>query len=401
MRVGYRAKRIIDGKKSVPILKNLLVIDGHKIEAIAPEAHVGKDLKIVDIGDSTLLPGLIDSHVHLADDGSSLPRALVENESHGLTLLRSAQRAWISLTSGVTTLRDMGAPSGIVPDLKEALDRGILRGPRLVTCNTQIMITGAFGRKVSILGIEVDGVDDVRKAVREMFKCGADFIKMMASGKTFVEGVSLGAAQFSQEEITVAVEEAHRSGKTVSVHAVGLKAVESSIKAGVDCIEHGIFLTRELAKQMVDRGIRLVPTLLPYYRRSHPSSGQNQTGEITRKAETVWKGIVETVHAAREAGVQIGAGTDSGGPFLPHNSLIEELQLLVSLGFSPLEAIISATRINAETVGLQEIGVLENGKMADVIAVAGDPSEDIKALSQVIMVLKGGEEIMRDSRFFG
>jgi imidazolonepropionase-like amidohydrolase len=400
MKKGYKASRIIDGKGSQPHQKSVLIIDDDKIEGIAPEGKVGKDLPIFDLGDSTLLPGLIDSHVHLADDGSALPRKLVENEPGGLTLLRSAQRAFLSLRSGITALRDMGAPSGIMPALKDGVNLGVIKGPTVISCDTQLTITGGYGRKENVLGREVDGSDGMRKAVREVFKRGGDFIKIMASGKVSVSGPGLDAAQFTQEEMNAAVGEAHRLGRKVSVHAIGLPAVESSVRAGVDCVEHGNFLTKELAKEMVDRGIYLIPVLVPFYVLAHPPRELVLPEDVRKKAEITWRVTLEAVRMARDMGVKIGAGTDSGGPCIPHNSLARELELLVAAGLSAGEALTSATRVNAEILEVPEVGSLEKGKLADVVAVDGNPLEDIQAFSRVKMVLKNGREISRDSQIF-
>lgn len=401
MRVGYKALRMIDGRRTEPHSRSILIIDGDKIEGIIPEAEVSKDLKIVELGDATLLPGLIDSHVHLVDDGSALPRNLVENESHGLTLLRSAKRAFDGLLSGITTVRDMGAPSGIIPTLKDAVNLGVVRGPTIVTCDTQLTITGGYGRKENVLGREVDGADAMRKVVREVFKRGGDFIKIMASGKVSVAGSAPEAAQFTQEEMNAAVEEAHRFGRKVSVHAIGLKAIESSVSAGVDSIEHGNFLTEELAEEMAKKGIYLIPVLVPFYVLAHPPQELVLPREVKTKAENAWRVTLDAVRLAKKIGVKIGAGTDSGGPCIPHNSVVKELQLLISTGFSPMEAIISATQINAEIVERSEFGSLEKGKLADVIAVDGNPLEDIEAFSNVKLVLKNGHEILRNSQLFG
>ncbi len=397
MRTVYRAARIIDGTGQDPCLNSVLIVEGRLIEGIVPETQIGKDQPIVDLGDCTLLPGLIDSHVHLADDGSPQPRKLVENEPAGLTILRSAQRALASLQSGVTALRDMGAPSGAIPAVKDAVNLGVINGPAIVTCDTQLTITGGYGRQHNVLGREVDGPDEMRKVVRDLFKCGADFVKLMASGKVSVAGPALDACQFTPEEMAAAVNEAHRLGRKVSVHAVGLGAIEASIRAGVDCVEHGSFLTEELAREMAARGIALIPTLVPYYVLAHPPRELVLPEEVKKRAERTWKVALNAVRMARAHGLRIGAGTDSGGPCIPHNSLPRELELLVSAGFTAMQALESATRINADILDIAQTGSLEKGKLADVIAVDGNPLENIHAIAKVRMVLKDGRNIPLES----
>lgn len=390
---GYRASRIIDGKSGQPQLASVLVVEGNRIAGIVPEVSVGRDVTVVDLGDCTILPGLIDSHVHLVDDGSSRPRGLVETEPRGMTLLRATQRANHSLRSGVTALRDMGAPTGVITVLKDAARAGVADCPTIVTCDTQLTITGGYGRKENVLGCEVDGADGMRKAIRQLFKNGADFVKLMASGQVSNAGAGLDAAQFTQEEMNAAVDEAHRFGKKVAVHAVGLKSIESSVLAGVDCIEHGNFLTAALAKEMAARGIFLVPTLLPYHVLSHPPKELVLAADVVKKGQVAWDMALNAVRLALEAGVRIGAGTDSGGPCIPHNSVAREIELLAGAGLSPMEAIASATRVNALILGLPDCGTLEAGKLADMVAVQGNPLEDIQAIGRARLVLKSGREI--------
>ncbi|MGE0800417.1 MAG: amidohydrolase family protein [Lautropia sp.] len=373
-----------------PLRGHAVVIEGSRIVGVAPAAGLGVDLPVVDLGDCTLLPGLIDSHVHLVDDGSPRPRGLVETESAGTTLLRAAQRAAAHLRAGVTALRDMGAPSGTIPTLRDAVHAGIVDGPAIVCCDTQLTITGGYGRKENVLGAEVDGADGMRRAVRRLFKNGADFVKLMASGQVSNAGAGLEAAQFTQPEMDAAVDEAHRLGRTVAVHAVGLKSIETSVNAGVDCIEHGNFLTDALAARIAERGMYLVPTLLPYHVLAHPPEELRLPESVRAKAAVAWEKSLNAVRLARGAGVLIGAGTDGGGPCIAHGSLAREIALLAQAGLSAMDAIRCATHVNARILGLADVGTLESGKVADVVAVAGDPLQDLEALGSVQMVLKAG-----------
>jgi imidazolonepropionase-like amidohydrolase len=298
-------------------------------------------------------------------------------------------------------VREMGAPAGMMPALKDAVNLNLVLGPTIVNCDTHLTITGGYGRKENVLGKEVDSPDEMRKAVRGVFKRGGDFIKLITSGKVYGQGSAPESVQFSQEEINAAVEEAHRVGRKVTVHAIGRKAIESSIRAGVDSIEHGNFLTRDLARTMAEKGIFLVPTLLPYHTGSHPPPELILAPEVRRNAEAVWKATLSAFAIAREERIKMGAGTDSGGPGMAHTSLGKELSLMTAMGLSPMEAIQSATRINAEILDLPDIGSLEKGKRADVIAVEGNPLDDIQALSKIKLVLKNGREISKNPPLFG
>lgn len=393
MKHAYRAARIIDGVSEQALAGHALLLEGSRIVGIARAAELGSDVPVTDLGDCTLLPGLIDSHVHLVDDGSPRPRGLVETESRGMTLLRSAQRASNSLRAGVTALRDMGAPTGVIPTLKDAARAGVAESPTIVCCDTQLTITGGYGRRENVLGREVDGADDMRKTVRKLFKDGADFVKLMASGQVSNAGAGLEAAQFTLQEMQAAVDEAHRFGRKVAVHAVGLKSIEVSVAAGVDCIEHGNFLTEALAARMAECGIFLVPTLLPYRVLADPPAELVLPDDVRRKSQVAWEKSLEAVRLARAAGVAIGAGTDSGGPCIAHNSVAREIALLIEAGLPAMQAVHSATRINAQILGLDDAGTLQAGKTADVLAVDGDPLRDPDAFTRVRLVLKAGRVV--------
>ena len=400
MKQAYCAARIIDGVNDQPLLGQALIVQDGRVVGIAGPDEIGSDTVLTDLGDCTLMPGLIDSHVHLVDDGSPRPRGLVEAEPGGMTLLRAAQRAHDSLTSGVTSLRDMGAPSGIVPTLRDAIRAGVVNGPTILTCDAQLTITGGYGRRENVLGREVDGAEGMRRAVRRLFKDGADFVKLMASGQVSNAGAGVDACQFTQDEMNAAADEAHRLGRAVAVHAVGLRSIEACVAAGVDCIEHGNFMTEELAVTMAERGIFLVPTLLPYRVLSHPPEQLVLSEDVRKKALVAWEKVQEAVRMARAAGVQIGAGTDSGGPCIPHSSVSAEIALLAGAGLTPMEALRAATQTNARILRMPDAGTFGAGKVADVLVVEGNPLTDFAALEKVRLVLKAGRIVAAGAKRF-
>jgi len=393
MKTAYRAARIIDGVRGAAIEGHALVVADGRIEAIVPVAALAGDVRIVNLPGCTLLPGLIDAHVHMVDDASARPRGLVETETSGMTLLRTAQRAAACLRAGITGLRDMGASAGIMPTLRDAGLASVLDIPRIITCDTQLTITGGYGRRFNVLGQEVDGVEGMRKQVRLHAKAGADFIKLMVSGQVSNAGAGVDAVQFTQAELDVAVEEAHRLGLRVAVHAIGLHGIRASVRAGVDCIEHGNFLTIDLAAEMAARGIFLVPTLLTYRLLAHPPAELRLPHDVQAKAAIAWAASRQAMVLALEAGVRIGAGTDGGGPCIAHDAIVGEIILLAECGLSPAAAIAAATSVNAQILGLADGGSLAPGQRADVIAVRGNPLEDLCALRNIELVLLRGRAL--------
>lgn len=392
---AYKAKQLIDGLKDRPYLDVAVLVEGKKICHICPSSALEPNVEVVDYGEATLLPGLMDTHVHLADDGSAEPRHFLENEPMNITLLRCARRAFESLSAGVTTLRDMAAPAGIVIDLRDAINMDIIAGPRILTCDTVFTITGGYGKKVNLLGREVDGAEGARKATREIFKAGADFVKVMASGKLFAKGTDPGQEQFTQDELAAVVQEAHKFQKKAAAHAISFNSIKNAVHAGFDSIEHANFIDKGLAESMAEKGVYMIPTLLPFFVLAHPPEGVSFEKNISSKAKKIWEVTLNAFSTARAAGVEIAAGTDSGGPCTPHNSIVEELDLLLTAGFTPMEAIKSATSVAARALGIaDEVGTLETGKLADIIAVEGNPLQDIKNLKKIKMVMRNGQDIL-------
>jgi imidazolonepropionase-like amidohydrolase len=387
--VAYRAARVFDGTSEGVIEDGAVVVEDGRIASVGPAR--GLPPNTVDLGDATLMPGLVDAHVHLVWDASAEPHEVVERESHALTVLRCAKNAGLHLRAGVTTVRDVGSADGLAVEIGRAVELGILSGPRVVAAGRAIAMTGGHGW---FLGREADGPDAVRRAAREEIKAGASCIKLMASGGVYGHAEEPGSPQLTVEEMRPAVEEAHKAGRKAAAHAYSVEAINNALEAGVDSVEHGSFLDRETVGRMREQGTYLVPTMSVYAAMAEKGPGLGSPEYITRKTAEVLEAGGEAFRLALEAGVPVAAGTDCGAPGHPHGTLPEELRLMVEAGATPQQALRFGTSAAAELLGLgDEVGALEPGKRADLLAVAGDPTLDIRALREVRLVLRDGVDL--------
>ena len=368
----------------------MLVEDG-RIASVGSVADLPAGAEITDLGDATILPGLIDAHVHLVWSASAEPHEVVERESRALTALRCANNAALHLRAGVTTVRDVGATDGLSIDVARAVGLGVLRGPRVIAAGRAIAMTGGHGW---FLGREADGAEAVRHAVRSELKAGATCIKLMASGGVYGHAEEPGSPQLTVEELRVAVEETHKAGRKVAAHAYSIEAIGNALDAGVDSIEHGSFMDRDTAGRMRESGTYLVPTMSVYRAMSEGGPELGAPEYIRRKTAEVLEASREAFRLALEAGVPVAAGTDCGAPGHPHGTLPEELMLMVESGASPIQALRFGTSAAADLLGLgDEVGSLEPGKRADLLAVDGDPTSEILALRDVRLVLRDGSGV--------
>ena len=368
----------------------MLVEDG-RIASVGSVADLPAGAEITDLGDATILPGLIDAHVHLVWSASAEPHEVVERESRALTALRCANNVALHLRAGVTTVRDVGATDGLSIDVARAVGLGVLRSPRVIAAGRAIAMTGGHGW---FLGREADGVEAVRHAVRSELKAGATCIKLMASGGVYGHAEEPGSPQLTVEELRVAVEEAHKAGRRVAAHAYSIEAIGNALDAGVDSIEHGSFIDRDTAGRMRESGTYLVPTMSVYRAMSERGPELGAPEYIRRKTAEVLGASREAFRLALEAGVPVAAGTDCGAPGHPHGTLPEELMLMVESGASPIQALRFGTSAAADLLGLgDEVGSLEPGKRADLLAVEGDPTSEILALRDVRLVLRDGSGV--------
>ena len=391
-----KASRLIDGRGGPPLEPAAVRIAGDRIVEVARTLSVPAGATVVDLGGATLLPGLIDLHTHLTDRDDVHWEAALTTTTPPEAALWAAHNARVTLMAGVTTCRDMGPTWPYVDvELRKAIDRGIVIGPRMLVAGNYVSSTGGAGdaRQFSIyLDVPLvrnlaDGPEEIVKAVRTNFKYGADFIKILATGAVLSKGIQPGAQQYSAEEIRAAVTEANRWGRQVAAHAHGADGIKAAIRAGVRTVDHGSYLDDEAVAMLKNsRATYYVPTLALNSYVQESSTVPESEKARGRAIESI---MIAGFRRALAAGIPIGLGTDV--PVIPHGLNARELAVRVSLGEPAMHAIVSATSLNAEIIGWQDqVGSVVAGKFADLIAVSANPLADIGALRDVKFVMKGG-----------
>ena len=404
--IALKAARLFTGKGDTAVRNGVVIVEGGKIRAAGSGLAVPAGARVIDLGDATLLPGLIDAHTPitgessdnwLQDTVSGLRRTTAENA------FRASAYAARTLRAGFTTIRVLGADEFVDVGLRNAIRDGFAEGPRLLVagnslgsrgghCDETGYPFGRFGRETGIEEGVAAGADQFRDAVRFQVKYGADVIKFCATGGVLSLADEVDTPQLTQEEMDAIVDEAHRLRKKVAAHAHGAEGAKVAIRAGVDSIEHGSFLDEEAFRMMKQRGTWLVPTTMAVAYTS--SAERSYPPEIAAKARAAAAAHAVAFRKALDIGVKIAFGTDSG--VSPHGLNAQEFGLLVDRGMSPAAALRAATSSAADLLGLsRQIGTLEPGKEADVIAVPGDPLADIRVMEKVELVMKGGR-IYRD-----
>lgn len=347
------------------------------------------DEPVYDLGGKTIMPGLVDAHLHFSLSGEASV-AEVAAMSEAELALTEARNARTTLEAGITGVRAMGARDLDVM-LSEYIDRGEVLGPRMVANCRSITITGGHGHH---LGREVDGPTDCRRAVREQIKRGAEFIKFMATGGVTTPGTDPNKPAFTDEEMDALVDEAHRRGVHAAAHAHGAAGVRAAVRAGVDTIEHGTFLDEETVDLLVHEDVVLVPTLsAPYY---IMQNADHATNESVQKTDDVYERHIESFQRAVEAGVTIVGGTDAGTPFNYHGANATEISFMTEYAMDPMDAIVAMTGRAAETIGLDDAGILAHGSHADFLVLDENPLDDVSAIADPRTVLKGGEVVAGD-----
>jgi len=395
-----RAARMLDVVKGEIVSPAVVVVADGKIQSVGA-ANVPPSARSIDLGDVTLLPGLIDAHTHLTSDlsGDWVTRSVRELPADAA--LRGAMNARKTLLAGFTTVRDVGAGGFADISLMKAIDAGFVEEPRMIPSAHAIGITGGHcddtGWAPGIHELDyrdgvADGVEEVLKAVRYQVKHGAKVIKVCATAGVLSFDATLGAQQLSDAELQAIVQEANRHGLKVAAHAHGTAGIIAAVKAGVASIEHGSILNDEAIALMKARGTYLVPTaylLSTFHFDSMPPP-------IAAKARQVIPLAQDSHRRAIKAGVKIAFGTDAG--VYPHGDNAHEFATYVGYGMKPADAIRTATVNAADLLGVTDRAVIASGKLADLIAVRGNPLQDVKTLQQVVWVMKGGAVVKDAAR---
>ena len=391
-RTILRGATLIDGTGAPPVRGRAVVLQDRRIVAVVPdrEAREGDTL---DLGGLTLLPGLINCHVHTCLAGDADPSRTMADESYAATVVGAVVRARRTVEAGVTTVRDLGGREYAEIAVRDAVRVGIIAGPRMLCAGRAVCMTGGHGWR--LLGRQADGVDDVRKAVREQLRAGADVIKLIATGGVMTPGVDPRAAQLTLDELRAGVDEAHRARRRIAAHAMADEGIAWCLDAGIDTIEHGVFLTEELAARMARQGTALVATLIAPHAIVEGGLAAGIPEFAVKKSIPLRERHLESFGLALRAGVAIAAGTDAGTPLNPHGTIVPELALMVGAGMEPLQVIRSATSVAAGVLGLEsETGSVAAGLAADLVAVEGDPTADVKALDAVRLVIADGRTVL-------
>ena len=395
--------RLIDGVSDTPLVDAAVVIEGDRIVAVGGRDIVPAGARVIDLGGATLLPGLIDAHSHPLLDSDDYQYTHLSRSS-AYKALRGLRAVRNSLAAGWTTIRIAGDADVYYAhlDIRRAIENGIWQGPRITGAGHYISNTGGGG-DINFLspeqsfvadGLVVDGVEAMRKAVREEIKFGSDWIKVLVTGAFMSAADSPRDVHFSREELDVAIAEANRRGVPVMAHAHAAEGIKLAIRAGVRSIEHGTFIDDEGIRLAAARGVFLVPTLYIgdfYIEKGSEGGWQDKNVELSRKYRDLH---YANVRKAIEGGVRVVVGVDLGGLSYPAELNAREFASLVEAGMTPMAAIQAGTRVNAELLGWEDrVGTLEAGKLADLIAVAGDPLSDISELERVTFVMLGGEVV--------
>jgi imidazolonepropionase-like amidohydrolase len=403
--VVLKAARMFDGKSNAPVTPGLVVVTNGKIAGVGASASIPTGAEVIDLGDATLLPGFIDAHTHETSMNSDdwKQREIDQlQKTIGEQALDASTNVRVTLMAGFTTVRDVGSHDFLDVALRNAIRNGVIPGPRMIVSGYAIGSTGGHcdgsaGFRQGLFGHEtgpgegvINGPDQARDAVRLMHKYGATVIKTCASGGVLSLTDDVDTPQLTQEELNALVDEAHALRLKVATHCHGAEAAKRAVRAGVNSIEHGTFLDDEALDMMKQHGTYLVPTLMAVQGlQEQLDKGVYIPPAISIKAQAAIANIRKTFQKALAKGVKIGLGTDAA--VYPHGRNAEEFHQMVDLGMKPIDALKAGTSSDADLLGLADkIGTLESSKIADVVAVPGDPTENIRQTEKVFFVMKEG-----------
>jgi imidazolonepropionase-like amidohydrolase len=402
--VVLKAARLFDGKSGSLVTPGVVVVTDGKIAASGTNPTIPAASEVLDLGDATLLPGFIDAHTHVTMMYTTDYKQAALNDLQKTIpeqTLDAIANAKVTLMAGFTTVRDVGSHSFIDVGLRNAIRNGKVPGPRMLVsvhaigatgghCDETGYRSGVFGKETGPEEGVANGADQVRYAVRLAHKYGADVIKTCASGGVLSLADDVDTPQLTQDEMNALIDEAHALRRKVAAHAHGAEAAKRAIRAGVDSIEHGSFLDDEALDMMKQHGTYYVPTLMALQGLSEQmQAGMYIPPAIRLKAEQAMTSLHKTFQKALAKGVKIGLGTDAA--VYPHGRNAEEFHQMVDLGMKPLEALRAGTSSDADLLGLADkIGTLDAGKFADIVAVPGNPLQDIRQTEHVFFVMKEG-----------
>ena len=395
MKKLYSGARIFDGMGTT-LENHAILIENERIQRIGPEKEFsGFDGNKIDIRGRTLLPGLIDCHVHLVYCAEADPGTKVTKLHPGQIVMRALTNAQNSLSGGTTSLRDLGGRDFLEFAVRDACNSGEQLGPTIRAAGKIICMTGGHGNQH---GRIADGPNEVLKAVREQIHAGSDVIKLMATGGVMTSGVDPEDAHYTENELRVGVEEGHRFHRTCASHAQGSAGILNAVRAGMDSIEHGIFMTEECVELMLSQGTYLVPTLSALLN-IITNADQGIPDYIVEKSLRIKERHRESVLMFHRAGGKIAMGTDAGTPFNLHGDNQKELKYMVELGIPEKDALISANSNAADLLGMPDRGRIMEETYADILIVDGNPLEKISMVSDPVnhhIVLKNGTPVLKN-----
>ena len=408
--IALKAARLFDGKSKTLVPNGVVIVQGDKITDAGSNLPIPSGAQVIDLGDATLSPGFMDAHTHLTGDfsGNYQQMQLRELQQEPAKKAYAAiHHARVTIEAGFTTIRDAGAGDFIDVALRDAIANGTVVGPRMLVAAKGIGATGGhfddangfrdelFGKQSDFTNGIADGPDAIRRTVRYLVKNGADVIKAAVSGGVLSMADEVDTPQFTPEEVAALADETHRLRKKLAVHCHGDQAAKEAIAAGVDSIEHGSFMKPETLTLMKTKGTYLVATLMA----TEWIMGKldQYPPPLQDKAKAATAARSEMFRNAVRLGVKIAFGTDAG--VFPHGQNAKEFALMKGLGMEPIDALRSATSVTAELFGIsQKVGTLEKGKLADIVAIPGDPTADITATERVTFVMKEGKIVKNTTK---